>query len=67
MPTYEHQQLPMPSSGLKKCEFVSHNPDVFGEVDFAPWEVTNNAIIAVSKNMKCDSVNVETSSTSGIN
>ena len=44
------------NSGFKKCEIVPYNPDVFGEADFAPSEVTHNVIAAVANNMECDSV-----------
>ena len=39
---------------------------VLGEADFAPSKVTDNAITAVANKMKCGSVNVESSLTSGI-
>ena len=53
-------------SVFKKCEIVPYNLDIFGKADFSSSKVTDNAIIAVSDNLECNSVNAETSSTSGI-
>ncbi|CAK8695547.1 unnamed protein product [Clavelina lepadiformis] len=44
-------------SGFKKCGIVPYNPDVFGEADFAPSDVTDIPIDPVPTNTESYSVN----------
>ncbi|CAK8698551.1 unnamed protein product [Clavelina lepadiformis] len=49
-------------SGFKECGIVPYNPDVFGEADFAPSDVTDIPINPVPTNTESYSVNVSSTS-----